>query len=131
MLREEAAVEHLHGLHGSKVAPPAQKLALIVSIGIPVTLAALTVPEHAASIGSAEAAQHHANTNSKTCQVGMASALVSFSKTASHRVYIIVAGLMGCTGILCASFLQHVQHAPSLMAAILITHMLAAQLSEK
>ncbi|CAE6953171.1 Slc22a1 [Symbiodinium sp. CCMP2592] len=90
MLREEAADEHMHGLHGSKVTPPAQKLALIVSIGIP---------------------------------VGMASALVSFSKTASHRVHIIVAGLMGCTAILCASFLQHLQQAPFLMAAILITHM--------
>jgi len=45
MLREEAADEHLHGLHASKVTPPAQKLALIVSIGIPVTLAALAMSE--------------------------------------------------------------------------------------
>lgn len=89
MLREEAADEHLHG-HVSKVTPPAQKLALIVSIGIP---------------------------------VGMASALLSFSETASHRVYIVLAGLMGCAGILCASFLQHLQRAAILMAAILVTHM--------
>ncbi|CAE7894152.1 SLC22A1 [Symbiodinium sp. KB8] len=89
MLREEAADEHLHG-HVSKVTPPAQKLALIVSIGIP---------------------------------VGMASALLSFSETASHRVYIVLAGLVGCAGILCASFLQHLQRAAILMAAILVTHM--------
>ena len=57
----------------------------------------------------------------------MASAVLSFSKTASHRVYIVLAGLTGCAGILCASFLQHLQHAAFLMAAILVTHMLAAQ----
>ena len=61
-------------------------------------------------------------------EVGMASALLSFSETASHRVYIVLAGLMGCAGILCASFLQHLQRAAFLMAAILVTHMLAAQL---
>jgi len=86
ILRHEAVEAHTKG--ESVAASPAQKLALIVSLGIP---------------------------------VGVICALISFSKAASHRIYIMVAGVLGFAGILgVAAFL----HAPAvLMAAMLVTHM--------
>ena len=89
MLRHEAHEGHVHGI---KVTAPAQKLALLVSMGIP---------------------------------VGICCALISFSKSASHRIYLTAAGLVGCLGILGAAL--HAENPPVLMAAMLVTHMPPAQ----
>ncbi|CAE7034639.1 SLC22A1, partial [Symbiodinium natans] len=53
--------------------------------------------------------------------VGICCALISFSKSASHRIYLTAAGLVGCLGILGAAL--HAENPPVLMAAMLVTHM--------
>ena len=84
--------------------------------------------EAAAHLQGAAPAQRLAVIVSMGIPVGVACALISFSKTASHRVYIIAAGLAGSVGILCAALL----HGPvALMAAMLVTHTPRAQLARE
>lgn len=76
-----------HDSHGLQYLGPAQKLMLLVSVGIP---------------------------------VGGVCALISNSKKASHRIYILFSGLLGCIGLACVAAFEH---ASLLLLAMLITHM--------
>lgn len=73
--------------HGLQYLGPAQKLMLLVSVGIP---------------------------------VGGVCALISNSKKASHRIYILFSGLLGCIGLACVAAFEH---SSLLLLAMLITHM--------
>ncbi|CAJ1335761.1 unnamed protein product [Effrenium voratum] len=74
--------ESAHGLG------PAEKLTLIVSVGVP---------------------------------VGVVAALLSLSKAASHRAFIVLSGLAGCIGV---SGVILCQHMPALLlTSMLVTHM--------
>ena len=84
-----AALQELlrHDSHGLQYLGPAQKLMLLVSVGIP---------------------------------VGGVCALISNSKKASHRIYILFSGLLGCIGLACVAAFEH---SSLLLLAMLITHM--------
>ena len=80
--------ESAHGLG------PAEKLTLIVSVGVP---------------------------------VGVVAALLSLSKAASHRAFIVLSGLAGCIGV---SGVILCQHMPALLlTSMLVTHMYRAEIS--
>lgn len=76
-----------HDSHGLQYLGPAQKLMLLVSVGIP---------------------------------VGGICALISNSKKASHRIYILFSGILGCVGLACVAAFEH---SSLLLLAMLITHM--------
>ena len=52
--------------------------------------------------------------------VGGVCALISNSKKASHRIYILFSGLLGCIGLACVAAFEH---SSLLLVAMLITHM--------
>ena len=52
--------------------------------------------------------------------VGGVCALISNSKKASHRIYILFSGLLGCIGLACVAAFEH---SSLLLLAMLITHM--------
>jgi len=52
--------------------------------------------------------------------VGGLCALISHSKKASHKIYILFSGLLGCIGLACVAAWEH---SSLLLLAMLITHM--------
>lgn len=53
--------------------------------------------------------------------VGVLCALISLSNAASHKIYIMIAGFLGCVGLTCILVFEH--SSALLLTSMLITHM--------